>query len=151
MKNERSAGAVLFSRTANGNVTFLLLRHIDGHWSFPKGHLVQGEDEFDCAVREISEETGIARKQLEFVPDFERTIDWGYKKEIEQIHEETTYLLAEVKKPVAVTLSEEHNEFVWAEAEKASDLLKFESLDWVLRSANQSILDEYQRSPHITH
>jgi bis(5'-nucleosidyl)-tetraphosphatase len=151
MKNERSAGAVLFSRTADGNVSFLLLRHIDGHWSFPKGHTVLGEDEFDCAVREISEETGITRKQLEFEPGFERTIDYSYKRENETIHEETTYLLAALKESIAATLSKEHDEFVWAGLDQALGLLKFESLEWVLRSANKFIHDECQSPPHIIH
>lgn len=150
MGNERSAGAVLFRGTANENTSFLLLKHVDGHWSFPKGHMLLGEDEFDCAIREIGEETGIAREQLEFVIGFERIIDYGYKKGNEKIHEETTYLLAAVIGVVPVTLSSEHTEYVWVGLDQALNYLKFESLDWVLRSANQFIQAEY-RSPHIVH
>ena len=38
--------------------------HGEGSWSFPGGHLEFNEEIFDCAQREVSEETGIKIKNL---------------------------------------------------------------------------------------
>jgi len=35
-------------------------------WSFPGGHVVSGESYYDCAVREVKEETGLDVKNLKY-------------------------------------------------------------------------------------
>src|SRR5579859_4343099 len=129
MKNERSAGAILFAGT-NENTLFLLLRHKnDGHWSFPKGHIEVGEDEFDSAIREIAEETGITREEMQFVLGFQKTIEYVHKaSDGEDIHKETTYFLAAVDGPISVALSHEHTDYVWVTLDQAFDLLKYENI-----------------------
>jgi 8-oxo-dGTP pyrophosphatase MutT (NUDIX family) len=60
--NEISSGAVVVRRSATGFEVCLVS---DGrHWGFPKGLLEAGETPEDAALREISEETGIARQDL---------------------------------------------------------------------------------------
>ena len=49
------AGGVVFR--ADGRV--LLLRHLEGTWVFPKGHIDPGEDALGAAVREVEEEAGV--------------------------------------------------------------------------------------------
>lgn len=59
MKQEKSCGAVVFSKTG-GTTKYLLIQHVNGgHWSFPKGHVEDGESESQTALREIQEETGL--------------------------------------------------------------------------------------------
>ncbi|MDG6905583.1 MAG: NUDIX domain-containing protein [Nitrososphaerota archaeon] len=150
MENVRSAGVILFTTTQN-DTSFLLLRHRDGHWGFPKGHMLSGEDEFDCAIRELKEETGVTREQIEFLVGVERTIDYSYERDGEKIHEETTYLLANsMNGPVSVALlAEERNGYLWTDLRKALELLQFENLKWVLTSAYQLIRNERQKSARI--
>jgi 8-oxo-dGTP pyrophosphatase MutT (NUDIX family) len=55
---ERSAGALVFRRTASGPV-YLLLKYPAGHWDFPKGNIEKGETPLDAMHREVREETGL--------------------------------------------------------------------------------------------
>ena len=43
----------------NGHGEVLLIRHKNGTWVFPKGHLDPGEDHLKAAVREVEEEAGV--------------------------------------------------------------------------------------------
>jgi len=60
-----SAGIVLYELDG-GRLSVLLIHpggpltaHRDvGHWSIPKGEVDEGEDLFECAARELAEETG---------------------------------------------------------------------------------------------
>ena len=52
---ETSCGFILFNYDS-----ILLLQYPQGHWSFPKGHIEEGETNHHAtASRELAEETGI--------------------------------------------------------------------------------------------
>ena len=58
MTYEKSCGGIVY-RKFHGNTEILLIKHIkSGYWSFPKGHVENGETEEETAKREIKEETG---------------------------------------------------------------------------------------------
>jgi 8-oxo-dGTP pyrophosphatase MutT (NUDIX family) len=61
MTEDRSYGVIPF-RVVDGTPSFLLVweRWGRGHWGFPKGHPHEGESKRDTALRELSEETGLA-------------------------------------------------------------------------------------------
>ena len=50
------AGGVVFDK--RGRV--LVLRHVNGDWVFPKGHLEGNETLLQAALREVSEEAGVS-------------------------------------------------------------------------------------------
>ena len=54
MRKEKSCGAVIM-RNINGKYYTLLIKHMHGHWGFPKGHEEEGEDEAAAALREVKE------------------------------------------------------------------------------------------------
>jgi diadenosine hexaphosphate hydrolase (ATP-forming) len=51
----RGAGGIVFNREGR----LLLIRHRDGSWVFPKGHIDEGENALQTAIREVEEEAGI--------------------------------------------------------------------------------------------
>lgn len=51
---------------------FLLMRHAD-RWDLPKGHVDPGENERECAWRELVEETGITAADIEPIDGFRFT------------------------------------------------------------------------------
>jgi 8-oxo-dGTP pyrophosphatase MutT (NUDIX family) len=55
---DSAAGVIVFRRNKN-KLEYLLIKHGKGHWSFPKGHIDEGETRIQAAVRELKEETGI--------------------------------------------------------------------------------------------
>ena len=61
---EKSCGAVVFRNNAD-RIEFLLLREShSGAWSFPKGHMDEGESPLMTAEREAREETGLILSPL---------------------------------------------------------------------------------------
>lgn len=54
---------------------FLLLRHAD-RWDLAKGHVEPGETDRQCALREMTEETGFAADEVELDPDFRFTTQY---------------------------------------------------------------------------
>jgi 8-oxo-dGTP pyrophosphatase MutT (NUDIX family) len=52
--------------------SFLLMKHSD-RWDLPKGHVDPGETEIQCALREMEEETGISRDDVQLDPVFRHT------------------------------------------------------------------------------
>ena len=70
MNYEKSCGAVVVDKQK-----VLLVKHIAGHWDFPKGHVEENETEIETAIREVKEETNIDikiekenRYKLEYSP-----------------------------------------------------------------------------------
>jgi 8-oxo-dGTP pyrophosphatase MutT (NUDIX family) len=45
------------------------MRHVN-RYDLPKGHVVAGESELECALRELEEETSITQGQIRIEPDF---------------------------------------------------------------------------------
>lgn len=50
-----------------------MVRQMDGHWSFPKGHIEEGETPLAAAERELFEECGISRIRVDLDHSFTET------------------------------------------------------------------------------
>lgn len=129
---EESCGAIIYYDNE-----FLLLHYEAGHWGFPKGNKERGETNLETAIREIREETGL--KNLKFT-DFEKNINYFYKREGKTIYKTVTYFLAR-STTKDVTISWEHTGFAWVSYEKALETLTYSTTKEVLKAA-QSYLDE---------
>lgn len=141
MAVERSAGAVVFYWGAKG-VEYLLLRHTGGssgvgkkeYWSFPKGHIEKGENSTDAALREISEETGLATVKI--IDGFKETDRYVYVLEGEKILKFVVWFLAQAKTK-KVTLSFEHSDFQWLPYREAHKEIVYRGTTRILEHAHQ--------------
>ncbi len=131
---EKSCGVVLFNSDK-----FLLLHHnnedsrVDGHWDFPKGHVELGEEEIDTALRELKEETDI--EDVDIIPSFKQFINYNISKDTLSVSKKVIFFLAETK-VWDVSLSSEHQNFVWLNFEEAIERLTYDNAKNILKEAH---------------
>ncbi len=63
MRDDYSIGIVPILKKDGEFYTFIV-KHIGGHWGFPKGHPIDGENQLETAVRELKEETNLDASNL---------------------------------------------------------------------------------------
>ncbi len=146
MRQERSAGLVVFRRDA-GAVVFLLLHYGWGHWGFSKGNIEPGEQEKEAAIREMAEETGLTRIRL--IDEFAAAIEYVYRKRRTMIHKTVTYFLAETPER-EVRLSFEHTGYLWLPYRDAVTQLSYDNDKKVLRAAKETIEQRLHVPRHST-
>jgi len=133
MREQKSAGIVLFRNASNKN-EFLLLNYPQGHWDFVKGKVEEGETSHETALRETKEETGITN--IEFVDGFEESVEYDFRFKKEDIHKKVIFFLAKTNEK-NIKLSHEHNDYLWLEYNDALKKTTFENAKNVLTKANE--------------
>ena len=123
MLEERSAGTIIYKESPSGKM-YLLLNYPSGHWDFVKGNIEKGETFKETVVRESREETGIT--DIDFVEGFEDKVEYYYQRDGEVIHKEVVFYLARTKTD-KVTLSHEHQDFVWLSFDDALKKLTYKT------------------------
>ena len=121
MLHEKSCGAIVY-RKSHGNIEILLIRHINsGHWSFPKGHVEEGETEVETAKREIMEETSI---DVIIDPTFRETVTYSPRRDTMKV---VVYFLAKAKNVDYVPQADEISEIKWVDIVHATNILSYEN------------------------
>ena len=137
MREQKSTGIVLF-RNDSGKNEFLLLNYPQGHWDFIKGKVEEGETPHETASRETKEETGIT--DIEFIGGFEESVEYNFRFKNEDIHKTVVFFLAKTNER-KISLSHEHNDFVWLEYDDALKKTTFRNAKNVLSKANEFLLN----------
>ena len=132
MKEENSAGVIVYIKKSDGN-HFLLLHYPTGHWDFVKGKIEHGETNRQTAIRETKEETGIS--DLEFVEGFEEKINYYFQFEGKLIYKQVVFFLAKTKTD-EVNVSHEHLDYTWLDYEAAFEKLTYTNAKNILSKAN---------------
>ena len=134
MKHEKSCGALVLRRGADGREYILMIRHRQGgHRSFPKGHMEAGETEIMTAIREVYEETAV---RVNIRSDFRETVHYapmpGVKKEV-------VYFLTKTDREEIRPREGEIAEVEWVPLEAAETSLTHENDKTVLRAALEKL------------
>lgn len=113
MPSEQSFGIIPIHQTPDGR-RYLLVRHRKGHWGFPKGKAEAGESAMAAALRELAEETGIARVRVVEEPAFvERyTYERGPNKPVGKT---VTYFVGYVDDERVTIRPNELSDFAWGD------------------------------------
>lgn len=127
---EKSCGAVVW-RDAGGAREYLLARHNGGHWSFPKGHVEQGEQEAETAAREILEETGLT---ADIDTGFRRTVTFYPKPGVVK---DVVFFTARMSGGREHAQEEEIADLGWFPLREARELVTYASDEEVLLAAEE--------------
>ena len=117
---ETSCGFVLVNYDS-----ILLLQYPQGHWSFPKGHIEDDdEDHHSTALRELIEETGI--KEIIIDENWNFRTEYTFKRKGKEIPKQVFWFLAE---------TDEHTNYLWLNFEDCEKQLTFSQEKILLQSA----------------
>ena len=129
---ETSCGFILFKYDS-----ILLLQYPQGHWSFPKGHIEQGETNHHAtASRELAEETGIV--EISIHEDWVTRTEYTFRRKGSVVPKQVYWYIAETSE-LELTLSHEHTNYLWLDFEEAEAQLTFEQEKDILRSAREHL------------
>ncbi len=128
----RSAGVVLFRQGKKRE--YMLLHYSAGHWDLPKGIMEKGEKSEETALRELKEETGIARAKL--LPGFKETIRFRYAWEGKPVLKFVVFYLAKTGQK-KVKVSWEHKGYIWLPYSEAVKKVTYQNAKNVLRKAER--------------
>lgn len=116
MKYEKSCGAVIFD-----NDKVLVLKQVQGHWGFPKGHVENNETEIETAIREIKEETNL---DVEINEKFRYVETYSPK---ENVTKDVVFFVAKKIGGDVKPQEEEVSEIKWVLPKEALELVSYES------------------------
>lgn len=133
MQVDLSYGVIPLQRRGDAWMV-LLVRHREGHWSFPKGHPETGETPFETAARELREETGLSvRTLLSAEPLTER---YTFSINGVSVAKTVSYYLAEVEGDVSVQ-EDEISSYSWDPLETAMTRITFSEARRLLSQVKQ--------------
>lgn len=132
---ERSCGAVVY-RVINGDIRYLLIKNRrSSNWSFPKGHVEDGETMEETAKREVFEEAGIRIKIFPgFISKSQYTIQNRIQKTVQIFAATTTDEQTKIQ-------PEEIEDYIWLPFKSAYKCLKFENDKTILKDANKFLIE----------
>jgi 8-oxo-dGTP pyrophosphatase MutT (NUDIX family) len=124
MTIERSAGVILVLRKDGAEDKFLLIKQLSNNWSFPKGHIEDGEDTKSAAIRELQEETGITNFEFADLPTLIEEYDFNHSGEVR--HKINEYFIAYTLQEDVKIQEEEILDYKWVTKEDALMTLTFD-------------------------
>ncbi|MBV6628259.1 MAG: NUDIX domain-containing protein [Rivularia sp. (in: Bacteria)] len=127
MRKTKSCGVIVMRKQPQ--ISFLLMLNSPNSkliYDLPKGHTEFGEDELSCALRELSEETGIKSENLDLDNNFRytETGQTRYKRfKGEKVEKTLVIFLAWLKHEVDLKLTE-HSGYKWMDWNPPHDIQK---------------------------
>ena len=117
LKKEKSCGCIIIKN----NKVLLVYEKNRNFWGFPKGHMENGENEIETALREVKEEVGL---DVEINEEKRYVLNYIIRNEIDK----TTVLYLAKPKSEKITMQESEIENIkWCEFDEALDTLTFDN------------------------
>ncbi len=131
MAKEKSCGALVY-RKHGDKLQLLILRHrMGGHWSFPKGHVEEGETEVQTALREVKEETGLS---IQLFEGFREQVSYSPRPGIKK---DVVYFLGFAQDSRTKRQEEEISEIRWIDLDQTYQYLTYENDRRLIQSAKR--------------
>ena len=131
MIKQHSAGIVLYT-LVDGKREYLLMHYMSGHWDFAKGKIEPGETKEQAAHRELKEETGLTAT---IVPGFEESFAYMFKDRSGELIHKTVDFFTGYTQEKKVTISREHQGYIWLPYKQAQARLTYKNAKEVLAHA----------------
>ena len=125
MKKEKSCGAIIY----NNENKVLIVKHNEGHWDFPKGHMEKGEDEYQTAIREVKEETSV---DIELYKNNRYTINYSPKEDVDKT---VVFFLAKSKSDILKKQDSEIANIGWFSYDEALEILTYNTAKELLKKS----------------
>jgi 8-oxo-dGTP pyrophosphatase MutT (NUDIX family) len=138
-----TAGAIIYNLDLES--IYLIHKKSRDEYALPKGHIEDGETDFDCAKRECLEETGLSG--IMFIssnPCFTDTFTFD-KDDTHNIKTVSFYsaIALDPKSKITKEMQDEDLEIVLVEKEKAIDLLSFPNLKEAVKKSYDEVRTHY--------
>jgi len=130
---EKSCGGIIFYKTRQ-NTKILLVKNNNGrYWSFPKGHIEEGETEQETAIREIKEETGL---DVTLVQGFREISEYSPFGKIRKL---VVFFLARDFNDNVKIQEEEIDSYIWVDLQQARKLCSYDNDLRIIEKAELTI------------
>lgn len=117
LRKEKSCGCIIIKNKK----VLLVYEKNRNFWGFPKGHMEEGENEIQTALREVKEEVGL---EVEIYEEKRYTLNYIIRDEIDK----TTVLYIATPKSEEIIMQESEIENIkWCDFEEALNTLTFEN------------------------
>ena len=130
---EKSCGGIIFYKTKQ-NTKILLVKNNNGrYWSFPKGHIEEGETEQETAIREIKEETGLDVTIVRNFREISEYCPFG------KIRQRVVFFLARAFTDNVKIQEEEIDSYIWVDLQQARKLCTYDNDLRIIEKAETTI------------
>lgn len=146
MKKDYAYGVIVFF-VENSSVYYLILKQIQGHWSFPKGHAEDGESSLETARRELEEETGI--KDVTLISEKPQVKDEYAINGTKPVQKFVEFFIGEVESKDIVMQDGEIFDHKWITVEEGEEIFTYDSSKRLLKSANDIVENYLQKKIKI--
>ena len=130
---EKSCGAIVIYRDGSRYKILLVRNHNGRNYSFPKGHVEQGETEQETAVREVKEETGL---NIEIIDSFREVADYC---PFGKIRKRVVFFMAQTMSDKVKIQEEEIDSYIWVDLDEAHTRCTYDNDLRVIRKAKENL------------
>ncbi len=138
MITEKSCGAIVFTKV-NGQIKYVIIQSKEGFYGFPKGHTEGTETEIQTAIRETSEETGLA---VDIIDGFRTEDRHTFIRNGETRMKHIVYFLAEYCNQIPTAQETELASIHLMDYETAISVFQFESSKRLLTDAHNFLMQQ---------